>query len=65
MTETPEEGFDLAVSMARRAVKMTQPDVETLHKLRSTHDPDSPHRRIGVVAAYFQMIAEANDSWRK
>lgn len=30
VTETPEEGFDLAVSMARKAVKTTQPDVDAL-----------------------------------
>jgi hypothetical protein len=67
MTETPEEGFDLAVSMARRAVKTTQPDVETLHKLRPAyaHDPDSLIGVSGVIAAYFQTIAEANNYWRE
>lgn len=35
-TETPEEGFALAVTMARRAVKVTQPDVATLQTLRPT-----------------------------
>lgn len=28
MTETPSEGFDLAVSMARKAVTTTQTDIE-------------------------------------
>jgi len=43
ITETPEQGFDLAVSMARKAVTTTQTDVETLHKLRPAyaHDPNS------------------------
>jgi len=67
MTETPAEGFDLAVAMARKAVKTTQPDVETLHKLRPAyaHDPDSLIGTSGVVAAYFATIAEANDYWRE
>jgi len=67
MTGTPAEAFELAVSMARKAVKTTQPDVETLHKLRPAyaHDPDSLIGASGVVAAYFATIAEANDYWRE
>lgn len=67
VTETPAQGFDLAVTMARTAVKTTQPDVETLHKLRPNyaHDPDSLIDASGVVAAYFATIAAANDYWRE
>ncbi len=66
VTETPAEGFDLAVAMARKAVKTTQPDVETLHKLRPAyaHDPDSLITVSGVVATYFATIARANNYWR-
>lgn len=66
ITETPEQGFDLAVTMARKAVTTTQTDVETLHKLRPAyaHDPNSLIGVSGVVAAYFATIAEANDFWR-
>ncbi len=66
LTDTPEAGFDLAVAMARRAVKTTQPDVDTLHKLRPAyaHDPDSLIDVSGVVAAYFATVAAANDYWR-
>jgi hypothetical protein len=67
MTETPAQGFALAVTMARTAVKTTQPDVETLHKLRPNyaHDPDSLIDASGVVAEYFATIAAANDYWRE
>lgn len=34
MTKTPQEGFELAITMSRRGVKYTQPDSEVLHKLR-------------------------------
>ncbi len=34
ITDTPEQGFDLAVSMARKAVTTAQPDVDALHKAR-------------------------------
>jgi hypothetical protein len=66
-TATPEEGFALAVAMARRAVKTTQPDVDALHKMRPNyaHDPQSLIDVSGVVAAYFATIAAANDYWRE
>lgn len=66
ITETPEQGFDLAVSIARKAVTTTQTDVDTLHALRPAyaHDPNSLIGVSGVVATYFATIAEANDFWR-
>jgi hypothetical protein len=67
ITDTPAEGFDLAVSIARKAVTTTQTDVETLHALRPAyaHDPESLINVSGVVASYFATIAEANDFWRE
>ena len=67
ITETPQQGFELAVSMARKAVTTTQTDIETLHKLRPAyaHDPDSLIAVSGVVATYFATVAEANDFWRE
>ncbi|SDY91546.1 hexameric tyrosine-coordinated heme protein [Citreimonas salinaria] len=66
VTETPEEGFDLAISMARKAVTTTQTDTEVLHALRPNYsrDPESLIDVSGVVASYFATIAEANDFWR-
>ena len=34
ITATPQEGFELAITLSRRGVKYTQPDVETLKRLR-------------------------------
>ena len=67
ITDTPEQGFDLAVTIARKAVTTTQTDVETLHALRPAyaHDPNSLIGVSGVVATYFATIAEANDFWRE
>jgi hypothetical protein len=66
ITETPEEGFDLAVTIARRAVTTTQGDTTILHALRPaySHDPNSLIEISGVVAAYSATIAEANEYWR-
>ena len=33
-TATPQEGYELAVKMARVAIKMTQPDAEVRNKRR-------------------------------
>ena len=59
ITETPEEGFALAIVMARRAVTTTQRDTTILHALRPaySHDPDSLIEVSGVVATYFATIA--------
>ena len=67
MTETPAEGFDLAVSMARKAVKTTQPNVETLRALRPNyaHDAQNLIDVSGVIADYFATVAAANDYWRE
>ncbi|MFW5722928.1 MAG: hexameric tyrosine-coordinated heme protein [Desulfohalobiaceae bacterium] len=66
ITETPEEGFQLAITLARKAVTETQPDKEVLHKLRPAyaHDPDSLIAASHVVAVHFQTIAAANNYWR-
>jgi hypothetical protein len=66
ITETPEEGFELAVTLARTGVRLTQPDVEVLRKLRPAyaHDPDSLTAASQVIAIHFQTIAAANDYWR-
>jgi len=65
-TATPEEGFDLAVTMARRGVTTTQPEIDTLMELRPNyaHDPQSLIHVSQVIADYFATIAAANDYWR-
>lgn len=66
ITETPEEGFALAVTLARRGVTTTQPDKNVLHTLRDAYarDPDSLTAASQVIAIHFQTIAAANDYWR-
>lgn len=66
-TDTPEEGYDLAVKMARVAVKLTQPDAEMRDKLRPEYasDADALIAVSQVVARHFATVAAANDYWRK
>ncbi len=65
-TFDPEDGFALAVKLARLGVKATQPDMDVLKKLRPAYaeNADSLIAASQVVATHFQTIAAANDFWR-
>lgn len=65
-TTTPEEGYELAVKMARVAIKMTQPDAEVRDKLRPVYaeNADALIASSQVVATHFATVAAANDYWR-
>ena len=67
MTETPQQGFELAITLSRRGVKYTQPDVEVLKKLRPVYAEDAAGLTAAsqVVAINFQTVAAANNYWRK
>ena len=67
ITATPQEGFELAITLSRRGVKYTQPDADVLHKLRPDYanDADSLTAASQVVAINFQTVAAANDYWRR
>ncbi len=66
ITETPEEGFQLAIRLARKGVTETQPDREVLFAGREQYaqDPDSLIAASQVIAIHFQTIAQANNHWR-
>lgn len=65
-TDTPEEGYDLAVKLARVAVKLTQPDAEIRDRLRPVYaeDSDALIAVSQVVATHFATVSAANDHWR-
>ncbi|HOX41879.1 MAG TPA: hexameric tyrosine-coordinated heme protein [bacterium] len=67
ITDTPQAGFELAITLSRRAVKYTQPDDEVRKRLRPVYsqDADSLIAVSQVVAINFQTIAAANNYWRK
>lgn len=66
VTATPQEGFELAITLSRRGVKYTQPDVDTLKKLRPEYanSADALTAASQVVAINFQTVAAANNYWR-
>lgn len=66
ITQTPEEGRQLAVKMARLIIKATQPDAEIREKLRPQYAEDAATLiAVGAtVAMEFATIAAANNYWR-
>jgi hypothetical protein len=64
---TPQEGFELAITLSRRGVKYTQPDVEVLKNLRPDYANSAEALTAApqVVAINFQTVAAANGYWRK
>ena len=66
IVENPEAGFELALKLARLAVKMTQPDDAVRGRLRAVYeaDADALIASSHVVATNFQTIAAANGYWR-
>lgn len=67
ITKTPEEGFQLAIKLARKGVKTTQPNKEVLFMLREVYsrDANSLIAASQVIAIYFQTISAANNYWRE
>ncbi len=66
MTDTPEEGYQLAIKMSRMGVKYTQPSDEVREKLRPQYaeSADSLIAVSQVVATNFQTVAAANNYWK-
>lgn len=66
ITATPEEGRQLAMTMARLVIKATQPDEAVRSRLRDVYANDAMALlQIGqTVAIEFATIAAANGYWR-
>ncbi|MDX6182443.1 hexameric tyrosine-coordinated heme protein [Flavobacterium sp. Fl-77] len=66
ITKTPQEGFELAITLSRKGVRYTQPDPEVLKKLRPEYanDPEKLTAASHVIAVNFQTIAAANNYWK-
>ncbi len=65
-TTGPQEGFELAIKLARMGVKYTQPSDEVRSRLRDAYagNADSLTAASQVVAINFQTVAAANGYWR-
>ena len=67
ITATPQEGFELAITLSRRGVKYTQPNPDVLKKLRPEYAEDAEALTAAshVIAVNFQTVAAVNNYWRK
>ncbi|WP_417483604.1 hexameric tyrosine-coordinated heme protein [Maricaulis salignorans] len=66
-TETPSEGYDLAVKLARMTIKKTQADAGIRDRLRPDYaeNADSLIAVSAVVATHFATISAANGYWAR
>lgn len=66
ITQTPEEGYNLAVKLSRMAIKLTQPDPATRDRLRPEYAEDAAALIAvsQVVATHFATVAAANGFWK-
>ena len=67
ITDTTQQGFELAITLSRRGVKSTQPDPEVLKRLRADYanSADDLTAASQVIAVNFQTVAAANNYWRQ
>lgn len=67
ITETPQEGFELAITLSRKGVGYVQKDEEVKKKLREEYanNADSLMGASQVIAINFQTVAAANNYWKK
>lgn len=66
ITETPEAGRSLAITIAQHTIHNLQPDLDVLKGGRPNYSttPESLIAASQVVALEFQTIAAANNYWR-
>lgn len=65
-TSTPQEGYELAILLARKGVGYTQPSEDIRKKLRPDYEKNADSLTFAsqVVAIHFQTVAAANNYWK-
>lgn len=65
-TKTPQEGYELAILLARKAVSYTQPSADLREKIRPKYEENADSLTLiaEVVAVHFQTVASANNYWK-
>lgn len=65
-TNTPQEGFELAIKLAQKGVQYTQPSEKVRKRLRPKYskNADSLIFASQVIAINFQTVAAANNYWK-
>lgn len=65
-TNTPQEGFELAIKLSQMGVIYTQPSEAVRNRLRPKYanNADSLIAVSQVIATNFQTVAAANNYWK-
>lgn len=65
-TDTPQEGFELAITLSQMGVKYTQPSEAVRNRLRPIYSNNANSLIVvsQVIAANFQTVAAANNYWK-
>lgn len=65
-TNTPQEGFELAIKLSQMGVIYTQPSEAVRNRLRTKYanNADSLIAVSQVIATNFQTVAAANNYWK-
>ena len=66
ITDTPQEGFELAITLSRKGVGYIQKDEDVKKRLREdySNNADSLTMASQVIAINFQTVAAANNYWK-
>lgn len=66
ITETPQQGYELAITLSRKGVGYVQPNPEIKKELRSVYEKNADSLTFAsqVIAINFQTVAAANNYWR-
>ena len=66
ITETPQEGRELAIKLARKSIAAIQTDPSIRKELRNNYASDTAQliASAQVIATEFQTIARANNYWQ-
>lgn len=65
-TDTPQQGFELAITLARKGVAYTQPSAEVREQLRDAYanNANSLTHASQVIATHYQTVTAANNYWK-
>lgn len=65
-TNTPQEGFELAITLSQMGVKYTQPSERVRNRLRPVYSTNANSLILAsrVIAENFQTVAAANNYWK-
>ena len=66
LTATPQEGFELAITLSRKGVGYIQKDEAVKARLRQDYANNAESLTLAsqVIAINFQTVAAANNYWR-